>query len=211
MRGRVRAQTASGYRGSVQSTEWNPEPRDQRPLPDGVELREPTPQDAPAWAMFLVEEQQRTYAGRLPDDFAVRGLAQANVVGLARAFGDPRKRAAERRIAWHDGRVVGVASTSAAPAAWEEELGLVPPPADRELDRLYVHADMHGTGLGAALFDAVVDARALYLWLIDGNDRAARFYERRGFHHLDEQVETGPTWGSIPMHRMLRPERSPLR
>ena len=80
----------------------------------------------------------------------------------------------------------------------------MPPPAERELDRLYVHADMHGTGLGAVLFDAVVDERPHYLWLIDGNDRAARFYERRGFRHLDEQVSTGPTWGGIPMHRMVR-------
>lgn len=179
-------------------------PNTSRRLPNGVELREPTPQDAPAWAMFLVEEQRRTYAGQLPPEFAVRGLVQANVVGLARAFGDPLHRAAVRQIAWHGDRVVGVASTIDAPAAWEVELGLVPSPADRELDRLYVHADMHGTGLGAALFDAVADARALYLWLIDGNDRAARFYERRGFVHIDEQVEAGPTWGSIPMHRMLR-------
>lgn len=179
-------------------------PNTNRPLPDGIELRQPTPQDAPAWAMFLVEEQQRTYAGRLPHDFGLRGLAQANVVGLARAFGEPERREAVRQIAWLGDRVVGVAATSAAPAAWERELGLVPPPADRELDRLYVHADMHGTGLGAALFDTVVDARPHYLWLIDGNDRAARFYERRGFRHLDEQVETGSTWGGIPMHRMVR-------
>nr|WP_241429103.1 GNAT family N-acetyltransferase [Agrococcus sp. ARC_14] len=138
----------------------------------------------------------------MPRDFALAGLAQANVVGLARAFGEPRE--AVRRIAWQGDRVVGIASTSTAPGRWEVELGLVPPPAERELDRLYVHADMHGTGLGAVLFDAVVDERPLYLWLIDGNSRAARFYERRGFRHQDEQVETGPTWGNIPMHRMVR-------
>jgi GNAT superfamily N-acetyltransferase len=173
-----------------------------RTLPDGVELREPTPADAAAWAQFLVEEQLRTYEGRLPADFRERGLLQANVAGLEHVFGAPRD--AVRRIAWLDGRIVGVAATSTAPARWEVELGLVPPPAGRELDRLYVAAEMHGTGLGAALFDAVVDERPLYLWLINGNDRAARFYERRGFRHLDEQVSTGPTWGGIPMHRMLR-------
>jgi len=176
-----------------------------RTLPVGVELREPAPEDAPAWARFLVEAQQATYTGRLPEDFGVHGLAQANVEGLARAFGDPSRHDAVRRIAWVGDRIVGVAATSAAPARWEVELGLVPPPAERELDRLYVHADMHGTGLGAALFDAVVDERPHYLWLIDGNDRAARFYERRGFRHLDERVSTGPTWGGIPMHRMARP------
>lgn len=182
-------------------------PRTIRPLPDGVALREPTPADAPAWAAFLVREQERTYAGRLPDDFGVRGLAQANVVGLARAFAEPGD--ALRRIAWQGDRIVGLAASSAAPARWEVELGLVPPPAERELDRLYVAAEMHGTAVGAALFDAVVDDRALYLWLIDGNERAGRFYERRGFRHLDERVSTGPTWGGIPMHRMVREGRPP--
>lgn len=181
-----------------------------RPLPPGVELREPRPEDAPAWASFLVEAQLATYAGQLPEDFAIAGLAQANIVGLARAFGDPAHRDAVRRIAWAGERIVGIAATSAAPARWEIELGLVPPPAERELDRLYVDASMHGTGLGAALFDAVVDERAHYLWLIDGNERAGAFYERRGFRHLDERVETGPTWGNIPMHRMVRPPRSPI-
>ncbi|WP_306233721.1 GNAT family N-acetyltransferase [Agrococcus beijingensis] len=173
-----------------------------RPLPEGVALREPTPADALAWATFLVHEQQRTYAGQLPVDFAERGLEQANVAGLEHVFASPKD--AVRRIAWLGDRIVGLAATSAAPARWERELGLVPPPADRELDRLYVAAEMHGSGLGAALLEAVVDERPHYLWLIDGNARAARFYERRGFRHLDEQISTGPTWGGIPMHRMLR-------
>lgn len=177
-------------------------PTSERPLPEGVELRAPEPEDAERWARFLVAEQQRTYAGQLPDDFGSRGLEQANIAGLAHVFGEPGE--AVRRIAWREGRIVGIAAAGPAPARWERELGLVPPPADRELDRLYVAAEMHGSGLGAALFDAVVDERPHYLWLIDGNARAARFYERRGFVHLDERVSTGPTWGGIPMHRMLR-------
>ena len=177
-------------------------PTTSRPLPEGVELREPTPADAPAWALFLVEEQLRTYAGLLPDAFREDGLAQADIRGLAVDFAAPGD--ARRRIAWLGDRIVGVAAAEPAPAAWEVALGFVPAPAERELGRLYVHADLHGSGLGAVLFDAVVDERPHYLWLIDGNARAARFYERRGFRHLDEQVSTGPTWGHISMHRMLK-------
>lgn len=173
-----------------------------RPLPEGVELREPTPADAPAWALFLVEEQLRTYAGLLPDAFHEHGLAQAGIERLVADFAAPGD--ARRRIARLGDRVVGVAAAEPAPAAWERELGFLPAPAERELSRLYVHADLHGTGLGGILFDAVVDDRPHYLWLIDGNARAARFYERRGFRHLDEQVSTGPTWGHISMHRMLK-------
>ena len=174
-----------------------------RPLPEGVELRAPVPGEGLAWARFLVGAQRATYGTALPTDFAERALAQADPAGLDRAFAREGSTAV-RRIAWHGERIVGVASASDAPARWEVELGLVPAPAPRELDRLYVDASMHGTGLGAALFDAVVDDRPHYLWLIDGNDRAAAFYERRGFRHLDERVSTGPTWGGIPMHRMVR-------
>ena len=177
-------------------------PASSRSLPDGVELREPTPADAPAWALFLVEEQLRTYAGLLPDAFREDGLAQADIRRLAADFAEPG--GAARRIALLGDRIVGVAAAEPAPAGWEVALGFVPAPAARELGRLYVHADLHASGLGGALFDAVVDDRPHYLWLIDGNARAARFYERRGFRHLDEQVSTGPTWGHISMHRMLK-------
>lgn len=167
-----------------------------------IELREPRPEDAGAWAAFLVEEQRRTYGSQLPDGFGDRDLSKGSIRLLEGAFAEPGD--AVRRIAWHGDRILGVAAATAGPAPWEVELGFLPAPAERELGRLYVHADAHGTGLGHVLFDAVVDERPHYLWLIDGNARASRFYERRGFRHLDEQVSTGPSWGHIPMHRMLR-------
>lgn len=174
-----------------------------RPLPDGVELRPPAPGEGMAWARFLVDAQVETYRGLVPDDFAERAMRQADPERLDADFADPGT--AVRRIAWQGERIVGIASATDAPTDWEVALGYVPAPAARELGRLYVDASMHGTGLGGALLDAVVDERPHYLWLIDGNARAARFYERRGFRHLDEQVSTGPSWGGIPMHRMVRP------
>jgi GNAT superfamily N-acetyltransferase len=52
---------------------------------------------------------------------------------------------------------------------------------------LYAHPDAVGTGAGSALMDAAVDAireagyREAILWMLEGNRRAAGFYERRGW------------------------------
>lgn len=108
-------------------------------------------------------------------------------------------------LAETDGVVVGAAEAGPAPAAWEIELGLVPPPADVELHLLYLHPDHHGTGLADRLMHAVLEPGPAYLWLIAGNARAERFYARRGFASLPEQVPAGDSWGNVTMHRMVRP------
>lgn len=52
---------------------------------------------------------------------------------------------------------------------------------------LYVHPDAFGTDAGGALMDAATDAirqrgySEAILWMLDGNQRAARFYQRRGW------------------------------
>ena len=46
---------------------------------------------------------------------------------------------------------------------------------------LYVRADRWGTGIGYALLEVAIGDRAAYLWVLEGNARAIRFYERQGF------------------------------
>ncbi len=83
-----------------------------------------------------------------------------------------------------DGRVVGTGNVDLRgqiPTVW----------------KLYVLAETRGTGVGTALLDALVkripkSADALRLEYVTGNDRAARFYARRGF------LETGRTPGDHP-------------
>jgi GNAT superfamily N-acetyltransferase len=52
---------------------------------------------------------------------------------------------------------------------------------DLELYALYVRSAYYGTGVGYALFEQAVGDRACYLWVLAGNERAIRFYERQGF------------------------------
>jgi ribosomal protein S18 acetylase RimI-like enzyme len=56
-----------------------------------------------------------------------------------------------------------------------------------ELWGLYAHPNAFSTGVGHALIAAVETAlrqdgfSSAYLWVLDGNDRAAAFYERHGW------------------------------
>ncbi|MCA6345803.1 MAG: GNAT family N-acetyltransferase [Phenylobacterium sp.] len=70
-------------------------------------------------------------------------------------------------IAEHDGRVVGFLAV-----AHEEN----------RLDQLFVHPDVQGSGVGAALFRAATAQLREGFWLSTqpGNRRARGFYERRG-------------------------------
>jgi GNAT superfamily N-acetyltransferase len=63
---------------------------------------------------------------------------------------------------------------------------------DLEVMALYVRADRWGTGVGYALLETAIGDRAAYLWVLEGNERAIRFYERQGFRRdgtLDEHDE----------------------
>ena len=170
-----------------------------------VLLRAPQPSDAEAWFDFLVAQQAKAYAGIVPADFATgqdRKYRDAWVPELAAAFASPGT--ARRVVAELNGAIVGIASILDGPQDWEIAVGLVPSPAGRELERLYLDPSQHGTGLAKAMFTAVDEGEDLYLWLIDGNERAHRFYLRLGFTDVDEQHAAGNDWGGVGMHRMAR-------
>jgi GNAT superfamily N-acetyltransferase len=69
-------------------------------------------------------------------------------------------------------------------------------PNDIELRRIYVLAQMHGTGLGAALMaQAIKDAAAvqrqrILLGVWEHNHRAHAFYERQGFARIGSRQFT---------------------
>lgn len=51
----------------------------------------------------------------------------------------------------------------------------------RELMALYVRAEVYGVGLGYALLRTAIGDSPAYAWVLDGNERAIRFYQRQGF------------------------------
>lgn len=69
-------------------------------------------------------------------------------------------------------------------------------PTAIEVQRFYVDAACHGTGLAHQLMDITVDearrrgARSVWLGVFEKNVRAIRFYEKQGFRRVGTQVFT---------------------
>jgi GNAT superfamily N-acetyltransferase len=115
--------------------------------------------------------RQAAYAGLVPDDALgqVTPEAQTEVWRERMSFGTSTAFVAE-----HDGVVVGFVS-------------LLGTEAGTELNAIHLAPEVVGTGLGSALMQAATEhARtrgdgSLHLFVLEGNERARRFYERTGW------------------------------
>ena len=90
------------------------------------------------------------------------------------ALTDERYSENRAAVAEQHGELVGIAMSGPpldGAAAWA-----------RQLYVLYVYAAHHGTGVGPALLEAVVDPEEpAALWVADPNPRAQAFYRKHGF------------------------------
>jgi GNAT superfamily N-acetyltransferase len=90
------------------------------------------------------------------------------------ALTDERYRENRTAVAEREGELIGISMSGPsldAAAAWT-----------RQLYVLYVYAAHHGTGVGRALLEAVIDpAESTALWVADPNPRAQAFYRKHGF------------------------------
>ncbi|MET9496536.1 GNAT family N-acetyltransferase [Streptomyces sp. NPDC006552] len=138
-------------------------------------VRPMTLADCTAAAEVRVRGWQFAYAGLMP---------QAYLDAMSVARDSERRRHLYGRspefVAERDGAVVGWACFGPC------RDGDVPP-GEAELYALYVLPGHVSTGVGRALLDTCTDAAAgaghpaMRLWVVAGNTRARRFYERAGF------------------------------
>jgi len=146
-------------------------------VPMAPRLRPAVPDDAGAIGAVHVASWRAAYRGLVPQDF-LDALSEAE---RARRWRERLEVGQERSIwvAEEGGRVVGF--HSAGPGRDEDAGG------DRELYALYVVEEAWGGGAGPALLDAFLEqagasrAPRATLWVMEGNARARRFYERAGF------------------------------
>lgn len=146
--------------------------------------RQATLEDAAAIAAAHMRGWQVAYRGIVPNDLLDAIVLeeriehwQGNLQLDVLPDGTPSP---SNYVAAVDGQVVGFACVG----VFRKE---VDNPLARELWAMYVHPDHWSTGAGYALMNATMDhfaeqdAQTAYLWVLEDNDRARRFYERQGW------------------------------
>ena len=131
--------------------------------------------DVPRMARLHVVSWRETYRGLIPDDvldahdFVERRERFWTAVLTDLRSGERRAVVAERGE-----ELVGIGLTGP----------VMEPDVDwtRQLFVLYATSSVHGTGVGAAVLEAVLDPDAVTgLWVADPNPRAQAFYRKHGF------------------------------
>ncbi len=98
------------------------------------------------------------------------------------------------------GEIVGM--SGARPTRRDED----PDPAlpETELQMCYLAAQHRGSGAADRLLEAAIGALPAHLWVLEGNDRALRFYEKHGFRLTGEREQLDETWANRWELRMVR-------
>lgn len=147
-----------------------------------MNVRRATVDDARAIAEVHVRTWQAAYAHAFPREV----LDAIDVDEREQLWRDLTQRPEPVWVAVDGERVVGFAS--AGPARDEEDVA--------ELYAIYVLPEAWGGGAGRQLMDAVVgwflaeEYTTAMLWVLADNPRARRFYERTGWRHDGDRIET---------------------
>jgi ribosomal protein S18 acetylase RimI-like enzyme len=156
------------------------------PVPDAEPtIRRATVDDADAIERVQVETWRAAYAGLMPDgavaSFDVEARQRWWREGLAH---EPRP-GSETLVAELDGAVVGFVSVGAC----RDEDG------PGELYAIYLDSTRWGSGVGRALIERAEESlRAsgfaeARLWVLEGNERAERFYRAAGWERDGRKVD----------------------
>jgi len=170
-----------------------------------VELRGATPTDARVIATLLVASWRAAYRGLMPDEV----LAGLSVAERERFWSDTLSAQPPRTsvvVAIDAQAVVGFAA--AGPPL---NPGDHADPTLGDLYALYLDPDSWGRGIGAQLHATMLDRlrtcgfTSAGLWVLDGNQRARRFYHRHGWTDTGRtQVDRGPDGIELYERRLHR-------
>jgi ribosomal protein S18 acetylase RimI-like enzyme len=152
--------------------------------------------DAPSMARVHVDTWRETYRGLMSDAVLDDpGLLSWRERFWTAALTDPRYSQYAAAVASHEGTLIGIAMSGPTIDDADES---------QQLYVLYAYAAHHGSGVGTALLDAVIDRTApAVLWVADPNPRAQAFYRKHGFV-ADGVVKTEDDVREIRMVRAMQ-------
>lgn len=164
-----------------------------------VRLRDATGDDASAIAALHAESWRSAYRGALRDDYLDGAIVRERTAVWCERLGEP---AANQRVvvAEEPARLLGFAC---AYGNDDERWGT-------QLDNLHVRPDAHGHGTGTRLVAEVAawcrtayPGAGLYLWVLEQNHPARRFYERLGATDQEGDVWLPPDGGTVKTRRYV--------
>lgn len=157
------------------------------------DVRRAEPADAPTMARVHVDTWRETYRGLMSDavldDPALLSWRERFWTA---ALTDPKYNQNTAAIASYEGTLIGIAMSGPSLHDADEP---------QQLYLLYAYTAFHGSGVGTALLNAVIDRTApAALWVAEPNPRAQAFYRKNGFF-TDGAVKTEDDVRSVRMVR----------
>lgn len=161
-----------------------------------MHLRPATPSDASDTATLHAESWRFAYRGALSDEYLAR-----------RVVVDREALWTERFLAPKANQYVAVAQTQGQLAGFACVFTAEHPEWGSLLDNIHVRAALQGKGIGTALLSSI--ARwclsnavhgGMYLWVLQSNLSAQRFYTRLGARNVGVDVWHPPGGGSVPRY-----------
>jgi len=162
-------------------------------------IRVATSADAPAIAELHAESWRATYRGSLRDGY------------LDGEVGAERRALWAERLAHPAGNQhVLVAEDDGDPIGFACAYGCDDDRFGTQLDNLHVRRDRHGGGVGARLIAAVAawcvtvhPGTGLYLWVVERNAAARRFYDGLGGVDAGGDLWVPPDGTQVPVRRYV--------
>jgi GNAT superfamily N-acetyltransferase len=165
-----------------------------------VELRQPSLMDAELLGRMHYRSCRDAYSSFLPPEFWEEATEQRWISSWIKDLQVHEPQSATW-IALRDGEILGFATAGAA----RQNPTAGAPVRDRELWSIYVRTSEYGSGLADRLLERVLPQQApAELWVFEANDRARRYYARRGFEPDGARHVFGPEFGHQAEIRMVR-------
>ncbi len=155
---------------------------------DNISIRFAKARDAEIIARIHATSWRAAYKGIVPQDFLDGPLYETKLKHWSEIWTD-----------WGQGDQILLIEVDGSPrgfvAAWTRTERGCEPPFDLYINNLHIDPDWRGHRLGDRLLSALALTMAghapvrTFLWVLDGNDPARRFYARLGGRMTDHQIK----------------------
>jgi len=164
-----------------------------------MQIRDATLSDTDVIAALHTQSWRNTYRGILNDNYLDHAIVDERHALWQQRMASPP---ANQRVmvAVQEEKIIGFSSMLGNE---DEQWGNM-------LDNLHVIAEHKGQGLGVLLmretakwFQQHYPDKSMYLWVLEKNENARRFYERHGASNAESEIWAAPDGCALPVFRYV--------